>query len=71
MATNHHPEPLKTQSKPGGNEGEESIEGCHTVTRSHAFAPPPFSFPLLPPLPPTLMLIFSFKIQGKENHRSI
>lgn len=71
MATNHHPQPLKTQSRPGGNEGEESIEGSHIATRSPASAPPSLSSPLLPPLPPTLMLIFSLKIQGKETHRSI
>lgn len=52
MATNHRPQPLKTQSRPGGNEGEESIEDSHIATRSQASAPPSLSFPLLPPLPP-------------------
>lgn len=36
MATNHWPEPLKNKSRPGGNEGEDSIEDENIVTHCHS-----------------------------------
>lgn len=68
MATNHCPWPLKTKSRPGGNEGEESMEGSHIATHCHTLLR---HLPRFPPLPPTPLLIFSLEIQWKEIRRSI